>query len=141
MKSMIDLHMHIVPGFDDGSRTIDESLQMLRLSEKQGITDVFCTSHNGYSKEDGELYMAKLQELKEAAQKSGINIRLHKGCEILCAGEYMEEIIYGLEIGAFTTLGESNYVLTELYPNHGVQQSERVQKKSSSYNKCPPCTR
>lgn len=117
MKSMIDLHMHIVPGVDDGSRNMEESLQMLRLSEEQGITDVFCTSHNGYSKEDGELYMAKLQELKETVEKSGINIRLHKGCEILCAGEYMEEIIYGLEIGAFTTLGETKYILTELYPN------------------------
>ena len=117
MNQIVDLHMHIVPGFDDGSRTTKESLEMLELSEKQGVSDVFCTSHNGYSKEDGEVYICKFNELKETVGKSKLNIRLHKGCEILCAGEYMEEIIYGLEIGAFTTLGESKYVLAELYPN------------------------
>lgn len=114
---IVDLHMHVVPGVDDGSQTIEESLKMLKLSEQQGVTDVFCTSHNGYTKEDGEMYITKFNELKDIVEKSGINIRLNKGCEILCAGEYMDDILYGLEIGAFTTLGESDYVLTELYSN------------------------
>lgn len=55
----------------------------------------------------------------------GINIRLHKGCEVLCAGEYMEDIIYGLEIEAFTTLGDSKYVLIELYSD--VRPTETLQ--------------
>lgn len=115
--SIVDLHMHIVPGDDDGSRTIEESLEMLKLSEQQGVTDVFCTSHNGYSLEDGEGYIDRFIQLKDAAENAGINIRLHKGCEILCGGEYIDDILYGLEIGAFTTLGNSKYVLTELYPD------------------------
>lgn len=114
---MVDLHMHIVPGVDDGSQSIEESLEMLRLSEKQGVTDVFCTSHNGYSLDEGEFYISRFTQLKDAVQNTEINIRLHKGCEILCAEEYMDDILYGLEIGAFTTLGNSKYVLTELYPD------------------------
>lgn len=54
MKRITDLHMHIVPGIDDGAQTTDEALQMLKMSEAQGITDIFCTSHNSYTKEDGE---------------------------------------------------------------------------------------
>jgi hypothetical protein len=44
---VVDLHIHVVPDVDDGSRNINESLEMLELAEKQGVTDVFCTTHNG----------------------------------------------------------------------------------------------
>lgn len=117
MYSIVDLHMHVVPRIDDGSTSIEESLELLKLSEQQGVTDVFCTSHNGYTKEDGEKYLCNFNKLKEAVTLSDLNIQLHKGCEILCAGEYIDEILYGLEIRAFATLGETNYVLTELYSN------------------------
>ena len=114
---IVDIHMHVVPGYDDGSESIEESLEMLRLAESQGVTDVFCTSHNGYSKEDGEQYRASFAQLEKAANDEKINIRLHKGCEVRCAAEYMDEIIYGVDNGIFSTLGNSKYVLTELYPD------------------------
>lgn len=125
MLPITDLHMHVVFAVDDGARNIGESLQMLKMAESQGITDVFCTSHNGYSVEDGEKYLANFKWLKEAAEMEGINVRLHKGCEILCAGEYMEDILYGLKIGAFTTLGDSKYVLAEMYSD--VRPTEALQ--------------
>ena len=114
---IVDLHMHVVPGYDDGAETIEESLEMLRLAELQGVTDVFCTSHNGYNKEDGEQYRASFDLLEKAAKDANINIRLQKGCEIRCADEYMDDIIYGLDNGIFATLGNSKYVLAELYPD------------------------
>ena len=117
MNGIVDLHMHVVPGIDDGSRSIEESLQMLKLATEQGVTDVFCTSHNGYCQEDGEHYMNAFVQLKNAVTKAKINVQIHKGCEILCAGEYIDDIIYGLDIGAFSTLGNSKCVLTELYPD------------------------
>ena len=114
---IVDLHMHVVPGYDDGAETIEESLEMLRLAELQGVTDVFCTSHNGYNKEDGEQYRASFDLLEKAAKDANINIRLQKGCEVRCAAEYMDDIIYGLDNGIFATLGNSKYVLAELYPD------------------------
>ena len=33
---MIDFHSHILPAMDDGSRNIEESLQMLRMLQEQG---------------------------------------------------------------------------------------------------------
>lgn len=115
MNEIVDLHMHVVPGIDDGSRSIEESLQMLKCAAEQGVTDVFCTSHNGYCQDDGERYLASFFRLKDAVTEAKINVRIHKGCEILCAGEYIDDIIYGLDIGAFSTLGNSNHVLAELY--------------------------
>lgn len=115
MTQIIDLHMHVVPGIDDGARNMEEAIEMLRISAQQGITDIYCTSHNGYSLEDGECYTEQLATLIDETKSAGINIQLHRGCEILCAAEYIDDIIYGLDIGAFATLGDSNYVLIELY--------------------------
>lgn len=117
MNGIVDLHMHVVPGIDDGAENIDESLQMLRLAASQGVTDIFCTSHNGYSVKDGERYLASFSHLKDLVAEAGIDIRLHKGCEVLCSYECMGDIIYGLDTGAFSTLGDTKYVLTELYPD------------------------
>ena len=115
MNRIADLHMHIVPGVDDGSRTIEESIEMLEMAKSQGVTDVFCTSHNGYCEEDGERYLNSFNALTKAVEEANIGVHLHKGCEVLCAGDYIDDIIYGLDIGVFQTLGNSKYVLTELY--------------------------
>lgn len=40
---MIDLHCHILPGVDDGPKTIDESLKMALKAREQGITHLMCT--------------------------------------------------------------------------------------------------
>ena len=112
---IVDLHMHVVPNYDDGSQSIAESIAMLRLSSDQGVTDVFCTSHNGYCEEDAERYQKSFSNLQKAIKEAKIPIRIHQGCEILCAGEYIEDIVYGLEKKVFQTLGNTRYVLTELY--------------------------
>ena len=117
MNGIVDLHMHVVPCIDDGSQSIEESMQMLKLAAEQGVTDVFCTSHNGCCKEDGERYMNAFIQLENAAEEAKINIKIHKGCELLCSEEHIDDIIYGLNIGSFSTLGNSKYVLTELHPD------------------------
>jgi len=42
---MIDFHSHILPGIDDGSRSVEESLEMLDRLSKQGISKVIATPH------------------------------------------------------------------------------------------------
>lgn len=42
---MIDFHSHVLPGVDDGPKTVDESLAMLRQSFLQGVDGVVSTSH------------------------------------------------------------------------------------------------
>ena len=48
------------------------------------------------------------------------------GCELLCAGEYIDDILYGLEIGVFLPLGNSKCVLTELYPDVTPEEATAV---------------
>ncbi len=42
---MRDIHCHILPGVDDGSRDLDESLQMLEAAKNAGVTNIVCTPH------------------------------------------------------------------------------------------------
>lgn len=45
MSGYVDLHCHYVPGVDDGVRTLDESLRLLRALGALGYTDVVATPH------------------------------------------------------------------------------------------------
>ena len=47
---MIDCHNHVLPNIDDGSRSMDESISMLKTAIDQGITDVVNTVHYQHPK-------------------------------------------------------------------------------------------
>ena len=121
-----DLHMHIVPGVDDGSLNMSMSLDMLEIAYEQGVRDVFCTSHNVYSEEEITRYKSQFMMLQMMAKSRFTDLKLYMGCELLCAGEYIEDILYGLEIGVFLPLGNSKYVLTELYQDATPEEATKI---------------
>ena len=51
---MIDFHNHVLPNVDDGPKTIEESIEMLKLASNQGITDVVNTVHFQHPKMDNK---------------------------------------------------------------------------------------
>ena len=64
--------------------------------------------------------------LQMMAKSRFTDLKLHMGCELLCAGEYIEDILYGLEIGVFLPLGDSKYVLTELYQDATPEEATKI---------------
>lgn len=121
-----DLHMHVVPGVDDGSLNLSMSLDMLMLAYEQGARRIFCTSHNGYSEYETAKYKSQFMMLQLLAGSQFPDLELYTGCEILCAGEYIEDILYGLDTGIFLPLGSSKCVLTELYPDATPDEAIKV---------------
>jgi protein-tyrosine phosphatase len=83
---MIDIHSHLLPGVDDGSRSLAQSLEVLRQFAGDGVTDVVVTPHlrAGDIPAKGEdairVRDERLAELREAAPAG---VRLHPGFEIL----------------------------------------------------------
>ena len=45
MAGKIDVHSHLLPGIDDGCKTIEESLELRRILVEHGYTHSFCTPH------------------------------------------------------------------------------------------------
>ena len=73
---MIDLHNHIIPNLDDGSRSLEISLSMLQHAAGQGITDVVNTVHYQCPRMDGkriefDLVKDKIEKLQAELKKQG----------------------------------------------------------------------
>jgi protein-tyrosine phosphatase len=65
---VIDIHIHILPGLDDGAKTLEESLRMCEMSAQDGVRTIVATPHTGnghYSNNRGTI-LEKVKELSEA---------------------------------------------------------------------------
>jgi len=109
---MIDLHTHLLPRIDDGSPSLEVTLELLRKAEEVGVTDIMFTSH--YAK--FRHYMASKRtikalydEVRDAAKEEGLHLNLHLGNEI----DYDESLFDWLEGEVVRTLGGSKYVLLD----------------------------
>jgi protein-tyrosine phosphatase len=74
MIEMIDLHAHILPRLDDGAESLEESVEMCRMSYKDGVRTMVATPHilPGVYKNNRSTILAKTQELNEAITKCGL---------------------------------------------------------------------
>ena len=107
---MIDVHSHLVYGVDDGSRDLEETIDMLKEAKEAGFTDIILTPH--YME---DYYMVPVNDIekritimKDEANKIGIN--LYQGNEIYST----ENIIKLIEEKEAVSLNNSRYVLFEL---------------------------
>ena len=82
---MIDIHSHILPGIDDGAKTLSHSLDVIKEAVNNGVTDIIATPH--YVNET--IYVSPrvenvklLAKLRAAAKAEGIPVNLYLGNEI-----------------------------------------------------------
>ena len=62
---MIDVHTHILPGIDDGSKSVEMSLEMLRILASQGVTTVVATPHFYATRNNPESFYEDRQRARE----------------------------------------------------------------------------
>lgn len=111
---IVDVHCHVLPALDDGSRSMEESIEMLRIAAEEGITDIIATPHYKAGRHNARAATIekRLTELQEAAERQGIPITLYPGNEI----EYYSDVEEGLRTGQILPIGHSDYVLVEFSP-------------------------
>lgn len=79
---MIDIHHHLLPGLDDGSRSLEMSVEMARLAVADGITHVVCTPHANTVFEFNPARNAEqLEELRARLASEHIPLTLGLGCD------------------------------------------------------------
>ena len=104
---MIDFHSHILPGIDDGSRSIEQTIRMLKEAKEAGFTKIISTSHyiEGYYESDE----AERTELLNEVQKNISGIELYLGNEIYITNNMINLI----QNKKASTINNSKYVLFE----------------------------
>jgi protein-tyrosine phosphatase len=110
---MIDLHCHILPGVDDGARTLAEAVAMCRLAAEDGCEAMIATPHQ----RRGEWWNSdrgRLTALADQLQTEvGNGFRVHLGGEIHVDSELLDEIGALPEGGGVLPLAGSRYLLIE----------------------------
>lgn len=91
---MIDLHCHILPGVDDGAKSMEESIQMAELAVKEGITHILATPHHQKRDWMNEKHdvIKKVQALQSELDAREIDLTLFPGQEVTMYGELLEDI-------------------------------------------------
>ena len=107
---MIDIHSHILPFVDDGSQSIECSLDLIKKAVAEGITDIVLTPHYRlrYTCSPKELLLA-FDNLKNAVAENNIDINLFLGQEIF----YTREVKELLKENKLLTMNGKKYVLIE----------------------------
>lgn len=112
---MIDFHSHIIPNVDDGSRSVEETFELLKEAKDAGFGGVISTSH--YMEEYYETDVAErnvwIKAISESLGKKDIDLNLYLGNEVYIT----KNIINLLETRKATSINNSNYVLFEFPMN------------------------
>lgn len=95
-----DFHSHILPGIDDGSRTVEESIAMLRAEAEQGIKRVVATPHF-YPQQDSPESFLRKREIAESALR-----------EAMAEYDDLPELIVGAEVYFFRGICDSEEINT-----------------------------
>ena len=109
---MIDFHTHILPNIDDGSRSIDETFNLIKEAKNVGFEGIISTSHymENYYETDKPEREVWINAIYENLQAKNIDIRLYLGNEIYIS----ENLIKLLEEGKASTINDTSYVLFEM---------------------------
>jgi len=105
---MVDLHCHILPGIDDGARTVEESLAMAETAIRDGITHVVATPH---ASSEYAFDFARIRAARDDLQsRLGNRIHLATGCDFHLSPENLLAL---RESPAQFCINQKDYLLVE----------------------------
>ena len=112
---MIDLHIHILPGLDDGAETMEDALEMARISAESGVDTVVASSHgnfDGYEPEElYERYERKFQTFQERLSEEKIPLKVCRGMEWLVN----DRLLRYIRERKLPTINGGGYLLVEFW--------------------------
>ena len=112
-KLEIDIHSHIVPGIDDGSSNLEESMRMISSLRAIGYKTLITTPHvmyEGYSNSKDSI-LEKFDILREEVERRGLEIALE-----IAAEYYMDEGLQNLlRQKEILTVGDAHILFETAY--------------------------
>ena len=121
---MIDIHSHLIPNVEDGAKSPEETIELIKEAREAGITDIILTPHyiiNSYEQNAETLILLK-DKLQQIINSENIKVNLHIGMEVYITDNLVEI----LKQNKILTLAGSKYLLMELPLNTNVQYLDMV---------------
>jgi protein-tyrosine phosphatase len=106
-----DVHSHFIPGIDDGAKTIEDSVEMIKQMHELGYRKVITTPHimGDFYRNTPEIILSGLEQVREALKKANIPITIEAAAEY-----YLDyDLERKMDEGKLLTFG-NNHVLFEL---------------------------
>jgi protein-tyrosine phosphatase len=91
--TMIDIHSHILPGVDDGARTMQDSVDMAKQAVSEGVHTIIATPHhmNGKYENVKSDILPLVNEVNDVLKKEHIDLAVLPGQECRIYGEMIED--------------------------------------------------
>jgi len=107
---MVDIHTHLLPNIDDGSKSLEDSLKQLSVMAEGGVKRVYLTAHyfRGHYQYTRSEYDEKFNTVVKLVKDTGIDLDLQPGFEIYLQPNILSDIKENN-----LTLGKSSYILLE----------------------------
>ena len=119
----IDIHSHILPGIDDGARTLEESVQLVSEMAGWGFERITCTPHiTKKFRNTQESIKEKFDMLSNAVSRKGLDIELRMSAEYRLNPETWPEI---LSQGQLMPI-EDQYILMEFPINDPTEMGDLI---------------
>lgn len=112
---LIDIHSHILPGVDDGAKTLEEAIAMCKIAEADGITTIVATPHsmNGLYLNKKETVCRKVDEFNNTLKKEEIKINILPGLDL----HLYPELLFHLKNGKILTVNNHGCYLILEFPD------------------------
>jgi protein-tyrosine phosphatase len=108
VANMVDIHHHLLFGRDDGSKSLEMSVEMVKRASADGITHIVCTPHaNDRYSYDRAQNRAVLEEIGAAAKT---DVKLGLGCDFHLSWDNIQD---ALDNPGKYTINEQKYLLVE----------------------------
>jgi len=120
----VDIHSHLLPGIDDGVKTIKEAVEIIKRFKILGYSKLITTPHimsDSYPN-NKQIITKKLQDVKEALQENSIEIILEAGAEYYVDMEFLQ-LIENDELIPFMEhyiLFETSYLAKPIILEHAI---------------------
>jgi len=107
----VDIHSHLLPNLDDGVKSWEEAIHLVRQFEELGYTKLITTPHviHDYYPNEVKNIREKVDELNTHINSNGLNIVVEAGAEYFLDEWFYDQVVGGEEL---LTFGD-NYILVE----------------------------
>lgn len=113
-----DLHSHLIPGIDDGVKTLEDSLNLIKAFKDLGYSKLVTTPHvmSDQYRNTSEIILGGLEKVREELKKQKIEMELDAAAEYYIDNEFLKMI----EDKSLLTFGKKTgpegrgYVLVEM---------------------------